>query len=172
VTTSLTAVEASSRAAMVDLRRLLDLLHEGDDSADGPGLDKLQELFEGVRSAGLRVSFVVYNDPRPVAGPVDTALYRVAQEMMTNALRHGDGTAVRVELEYGGDHVTMTARNRVASDAVLAERDSLVAQRGSTRGLTGIGQRAEMFGGTATSGLVEDGQFWETGVTLPTGGTR
>ncbi|HEX6341103.1 sensor histidine kinase [Umezawaea sp.] len=168
VTTSLTAVEASSRAAMVDLRRLLDLLHEGDDSAQ-PGLGKLQELFDGVRNSGLRVAFAVYDDPRPVPSAVDTALYRVAQEMMTNALRHGDGTAVRVELEYGRDHVVLTARNRVASEAVLAERGSLVGQRGSARGLEGIGKRAESLGGSATSGLVEDGQFWETSVTMPIG---
>ncbi|WNV88081.1 histidine kinase [Umezawaea sp. Da 62-37] len=169
VDTSLAAVEASSRAAMVDLRRLLDLLHQGDDSAGQPGLGKLQELFDGVRSSGLRVAFAVYNDPCPITRTVDTALYRVAQEMMTNALRHGDGTAVRVELEYGGDHVSITARNRIASGSVLAGRDSLIAQRGSSRGLRGMGQRAEMAGGSATSGPVEDGQFWETTVTMPTG---
>ena len=169
VTTSLTAVEASSRAAMVDLRRLLDLLHEGDESSGQPGLGKLQELFDGVRSSGLRVAFAVYNDPDRLPGPVDTALYRVAQEMMTNALKHGDGTAVRVELEYGRDHVSITARNPVASDAELARRDSLIGQRGSGRGLDGIRTRAEAFGGSATCGPVEDGQYWETSVTMPTG---
>jgi signal transduction histidine kinase len=169
VTTSLSAVEASSRAAMVDLRTLLDLLHEGDESAEQPGVDQLPDLFDGVRASGLRVSFAVYDDPGPIPPPVGAALYRVAQEMMTNALRHGDGTAVRVELEYGDDRVSLTARNRIASASVLAGRGSLIAQRGSARGLKGICNRAEAFGGSATSGLVEDGQYWETTVTMPTG---
>ncbi|WP_229795922.1 sensor histidine kinase, partial [Saccharothrix coeruleofusca] len=170
VGTSLAAVETSSRAAMVDLRRLLDLLHHGDDLPDQPGLGKLQELFDGVRSSGLRVAFAVYNDPYPVPRAVDTALYRVAQEMMTNALRHGDGTAVRVELEYGGDHVSITARNRVPSGAAQGERASLTALGGSALGLEGIRKRAEVFGGSATFGLVEDGRYWQTSVTVPTEG--
>ncbi|WP_199442163.1 sensor histidine kinase [Umezawaea beigongshangensis] len=170
VNASLTAVETSSRAAMVDLRRLLDLLHARDESAEQPGLAKLQELFDGVRASGLRATFVVYDDPCRIPPAVDTALYRVAQEMMTNALRHGDGKAVRVELDYGGDHVTLTARNRVASAAALAGRTSLIAHEGSARGLDGIRKRAEVFGGSATCGLVEDGRFWETSVTVPIGG--
>jgi signal transduction histidine kinase len=152
VNTSLAAVEASSRAAMVDLRRLLDLLHEGDESGQ-PGLGTLHELF-----AGLDVTFVVYNDPCRLPRAVDTALYRVAQEMMTNALRHGDGTAARVELEYGGDQVSITTRNRIGA-----------AHHGSGRGLDGIRKRAEMLDGSAAFGPAGDGQYWETSVTMPTG---
>jgi signal transduction histidine kinase len=169
VTGSLTAVETSSRAAMVDLRRLLDLLHPGDGSLDQPGLATLPELFDGVRSSGLPTTFVVYDDPYPVPPAVDTALYRVAQEMMTNALRHGDGSAVRVELDYGGDHVSLTARNRIASATALTRRTSLIAHEGSARGLDGIRKRVEVLGGSAASGPVADGQYWETSVTMPIG---
>jgi signal transduction histidine kinase len=165
VGTSLTAVETSSRAAMVDLRRLLALLHEGDESGQ-PGVGKLQELFDGVRSAGLRVTFVVYNEPCPTPRAVDTSLYRVAQEMLTNALRHGDGTAVRVELEYGGDRVSITSRNPIASTV----DSSQIAHEGSGRGLEGIRKRAEILDGSATFGPGEDGQYWETSVTMPIGG--
>lgn len=168
VTTSLAAVEASSRAAMLDLGRLLDLLHAGDGSAGQPGLAELEELFDGVRSSGLDVAFVVYDDPCRVPSAVSTTLYRMTQEMMTNALRHGDGTAVRVELECADDRVRVTARNRIPAGSALAAGP--VAGQGLGRGLGGIGRRAEILGGRAAFGPVEDGRYWETSVSLPIGG--
>ncbi|MEV7043893.1 histidine kinase [Amycolatopsis sp. NPDC051061] len=160
VRTSLTAVETSSQAAMVDLRRLLSLLHEGDDSPEQPGAAMLPDLFEGVRSSGLQVTYVVYNTPHPLPRAVDTTLYRVAQEMMTNALRHGDGKAARVELDYGGDHVGLTTRNRIA-----ASGDS----PGLGVGLEGMRTRADALGGAASFGTVGDGHYWESSVTMPLG---
>ncbi|GAB3453499.1 sensor histidine kinase [Actinophytocola sediminis] len=163
VHTSLVAVEASSQAAMVDLRRLLGLLHEDDESSQ-PGIGALPELFDGIRSAGQRVTFVVYNEPCPIPHAVDLTLYRVTQEMMTNALRHGDGTAVRVELDYGDEYVSITARNPIAA----APGGS--PNHGSGRGLAGIRKRVELVGGSSTFGPAGDGQYWETSVTVRTGG--
>jgi signal transduction histidine kinase len=167
VRTSLTAVEQSSQAAMVDLRRLLSLLHEGDRSPEQPGAAMLPDLFDGVRSSGLQVTFVVYNDPHPLPRAVDTTLYRLAQEMMTNTLRHSDGTAARVELDYGGDHVGLTTRNRIASGAEKAGRRSAVTGLGV--GLEGMRKRAEALGGRASFGTVGDGHYWESSVTMPLG---
>ncbi|MFJ1766784.1 sensor histidine kinase [Amycolatopsis sp. NPDC088138] len=159
VRTSLTAVEQSSQAAMVDLRRLLSLLHEGDRSPEQPGTAMLPDLFDGVRSSGLQVTFVVYNDPHPLPRAVDTTIYRVAQEMMTNTLRHSDGTAARVELDYGGDHVGLTTRNRIAAAG---------GSPGLGVGLDGMRKRVETLGGTASFGAA--GHFWESSVTMPLGG--
>ncbi|MFI9569389.1 sensor histidine kinase [Streptomyces rishiriensis] len=167
VRVSLTAVEESSQAAMVDLRRLLSLLHEGDESPQQPGVAMLPDLFDGVRSSGLRVTYVVYNTPHSLPRAIDTTLYRVAQEMMTNALRHGDGKAARVELDYGGDHVGLTARNPIVSGADPAGRDSPATGFGV--GLEGMGKRAETLGGSAAFGLVGDGLYWESSVTIPLG---
>ncbi|MFJ5987154.1 sensor histidine kinase [Lentzea sp. NPDC092896] len=168
VRTSLAAVEGSSRAAMIDLRRLLSLLHEGEASPDQPGLAKLPDLFDGVRASGLQVSFVVYDDPRPVPRGIDTMLYRVVQEMMTNALRHGDGGLARVELEYSGAHVSVTARNRIRSTEDNA-RDVPAGHQGLGVGLDGMRKRAEALGGSMSAGPAGDGQYWESTVTMPTG---
>lgn len=158
---SLAAVESSSRAAMVDLRRLLDLLYNSGETVGQPGLGKLDELFEGIRASGLEVVFAVYGPPRPIAQALDIALYRMAQEMLTNALKHGDGSAVRVELEYSGDDVVLTSRNRIATTP---------AREGSGRGLENIRARARMFGGVVDL-EPGDGQFWHIGVTIPAGET-
>ncbi|MEU0877422.1 histidine kinase [Lentzea sp. NPDC005914] len=157
---SLRSVETSSRAAMVDLRHLLDLLH-GDKSegARQPGLDNLDELFEGVRAAGMPARLEVRGQQRDVPESLDITVYRIIQEMLTNALRHGHTSGVTVTLEYGVDSLTISASNLAGSGN---------GHSGSVRrGLVGIRNRAGMFAGMTTSGLEPDGRTWRTVVTFP-----
>ncbi|MEU3642290.1 histidine kinase [Lentzea sp. NPDC034063] len=159
LTNSLRAVETSSRAAMVDLRHLLDLLH-GDKSegARQPGLDNLDELLDGVRAAGRPAQLEVRGQRRDVPESLDITVYRIIQEMLTNALRHGDASGVTVTLEYAPDALTVAARN------VAGPGDDSGSVR---RGLVGIRNRAGMFAGTTRSGLEPDGRTWRTVVTFP-----
>lgn len=159
LTKSLRAVETSSRAAMVDLRHLLDLLH-GDKSegARQPGLDNLDELLDGVRAAGRPARLEVRGPRREVPESVDVTVYRIIQEMLTNALRHGDASGVTVTLDYAPDSLTVAACN------VTGPGDDSGSVR---RGLVGIRNRAAMFAGTTRSGLEPDGRTWRTVVTFP-----
>jgi signal transduction histidine kinase len=163
VTGSLSAVEAASRAAMVDLRKLLDVLHGNSDGANQPGLANLDELVTGVRPAGPAVRLTVHGGSRPLPGSLDVALYRVAQEMLTNALRHGDGTTVDLEIRYRNDAVTLAARNGIGTGTPVA------ALAGDGRGLAGIRTRAAMFDGSVNYGPDESRKCWETSVTVSTG---
>ena len=159
LTNSLRAVETSSRAAMVDLRHLLDLLH-GDKSegARQPGLDNLDELLDGVRAAGRPAQLEVRGQRRDVPESLDITVYRIIQEMLTNALRHGDASGVTVTLEYAPDSLTVAACN------VAGPGDDSGSVR---RGLVGIRNRAGMFAGTTRSGFEPDGRTWRTVVTFP-----
>ncbi|GGM75737.1 two-component sensor histidine kinase [Lentzea pudingi] len=159
LTKSLRAVETSSRAAMVDLRHLLDLLH-GDNSegARQPGLDNLDELLDGVRAAGRPARLEVCGQRRDVPESLDITVYRIIQEMLTNALRHGDASGVTVTLAYAPDSLTVSACN------VTGPGDDSGSVR---RGLVGIRNRAAMFAGTTRSGLEPDGRTWRTVVTFP-----
>jgi signal transduction histidine kinase len=159
---SLRAVETSSRAAMTDLRHLLDVLHG--DQADGirqPGVANLDELFEGVRGAGIPARLRVSGTPRDVPDSLDVALFRIAQEMLTNALRHGDGGGVEVDLDYGVEALTLSTVNRIGG------QDRAVDQAGPHRGLVGIRNRARLFHGRSGSGPQPDGRTWRTTVTFP-----
>jgi signal transduction histidine kinase len=172
---SLTAVETAGRSAMLDLRRLLDLLHgETSDANRQPGLDNLEDLLDGVRRAGLPTRLSTHGVARPLPGSLDIALYRITQEMLTNALRHGDGTTTEIELRYTDTSVSVTARNgippTVAGKAV--GRQLAREQRGSARGLTGIRKRAALFDGTVGYGPDAEGRRWETTATFPLGGDR
>ncbi len=157
---SLRSVETSSRAAMVDLRHLLDLLHgEKPEGARQPGLDNLDELLDGVRAAGTPARLEVRGPHRDVPESLDITVYRIIQEMLTNALRHGDSSGVTVTLDYGPDALTVSAENAVGPRN---------GHSGSVRrGLVGMRNRAGMFAGTTRSGLQPDGLTWRTVVTFP-----
>ncbi|MDX8033326.1 histidine kinase [Lentzea sp. BCCO 10_0856] len=157
---SLRSVETSSRAAMVDLRHLLDLLH-GDKppGARQPGLGNVDELLDNVRAAGTPARLEVRGPSRDVPESLDITVYRIIQEMLTNALRHGDESGVTVTLDYTPDSLVIAASNKSGPGN---------GHSGSVRrGLVGIRNRAGMFAGTTRSGLEPDGRTWRTTVTFP-----
>lgn len=157
---SLRSVESASRAAMVDLRYLLDLLHgDNSDGVGQPGLDSLDELFEGVRAAGVPAELSVSGVPQDVPQSLDITMYRIVQEMLTNALRHGDLSGVEVNLDYEPASISLSASNPVGT--------SRGVNGTPRRGLVGIRNRASMFQGRTVSGLDPDGQIWRTTVTFP-----
>ncbi|MGO1056186.1 sensor histidine kinase [Crossiella sp. CA198] len=159
---SLRAVESASQAAMVDLRHLLDLLHgDNGDGARQPGLANLDELLDGVRAAGIPARLRRSGAPRAVPDSLGITLYRIIQEMLTNALRHGDSGGVDVALEFRAGALEVRASNTVA-----VARDPAA---GGGRGLAGIRSRAGMFDGVATYGVDPDGRTWSTSVTFPLG---
>ncbi|MCK2245058.1 MULTISPECIES: sensor histidine kinase [unclassified Crossiella] len=161
---SLHAVESASQAAMVDLRHLLDLLHgDNGDGARQPGLANLDELLDGVRAAGIPARLRRSGQPRAVPDSLGITLYRIIQEMLTNALRHGDSGGVDVELEFRTGALEVRASNTMA---VRVSRDP---ESGGGRGLAGIRSRAGMFDGVATYGVDPDGRTWSTSVTFPLG---
>jgi signal transduction histidine kinase len=161
LTKSLTAVETSSRAAMLDLRRLLDFLHgnpSGEDSQ--PGLDNLPELLDAVRAVGLRARVTVHGVPSRLPESLDIVVYRVVQEMLTNALRHGAGGVAEVELRYDSASLTVTTSNPLAAE-------TRVRPDSPHRGLQGIRSRVTMFKGCTSYGPAPDGRSWITTVTFP-----
>ncbi|MEA5359387.1 histidine kinase [Amycolatopsis sp., V23-08] len=153
---SLGAVESASRSAMADLRRLLDLLH-AEDTAAQPGLDNLDELVETVRAAGLPIRLTLLGEPRELPGSLDVALYRIAQEALTNALRHGEGP-VEVELNHGRTEIVLAVTNALCPGRVPQREHA-------HRGLAGIRQRVTLFGGQVTYG--EHGTQWQLRTTFP-----
>lgn len=173
---SLSAVESSSRAAMADLRRLLDLLHgkENGDAQRQPGLDNLDELLDNVRAAGLPARLTSQGGPRALPGSLDIALYRIAQEALTNALRHGAGGTVEIDLGYRQNEVVLTVTNEIGgsprtapdkSEARFPTEDSSALS--TRRGLAGIRQRVALFGGQAECGPLDDRRHWRVRVSFP-----
>lgn len=163
---SLSAVELSSRAAMSDLRRLLDVLHGDPADRDRVGLENIEDLLDGVRRAGLPTHFASEGVPRPVSDSAQLALYRITQEMLTNAGRYGDGRTVEVSLRFDSSMVSIGVCNGI--DPLAAKPFTApYGHRLTPRGLSGIRKRAALFGGTVAYGPDADGHRWETTVTFP-----
>lgn len=127
---------------------------------DGPerpqrSLADLAILADESRSAGAAVSLHLDADVDAVPAPIGRAVYRIAQEGLTNARKHANGAAVRVDVTGSlGDGVTVTVLSRLRVDRAAAP-----AMPGSGTGLVGLRERATLVGGRLDYGITDDGGF-------------
>jgi signal transduction histidine kinase len=148
-------IRDAAREALSETRRVVGLLRDADESAERfplPGLDRLEELVEGARRAGLTVHPQVLGVPRPVADGVDLAAFRIIQEALSNAARYAPGSMVEVGIQYGADQLVVS----VADGGAVTVPPS---EPGGGHGLVGIRERVAMLGGSLFAGLVSDGGF-------------
>ena len=156
---------ATDRAALADVRLLLTRLRHSQAEGPQPTLADLEALYAQVRAAGVALRVDV--DPVPRTEPpaaAQLAVYRILQEALTNALRHGDGGAVSVSLAWRAERVDLAVRNpiRLAQMAADARPNPQYVPgedaSGSGHGLIGMRERAHLAGGTLTAGAAS-GEF-------------
>ncbi|MDQ0726380.1 sensor histidine kinase [Microbacterium sp. W4I20] len=138
-TEALGTIAQTARGALSDVRMLLTQLRHRQGDGPQPTLADLEALFAQVRQAGVEPLVTV--DPMPPGEPpgaIQLAVYRILQEALTNAIRHGDGT-VHVHLSWLPDRVDIEVRNTVVGDAPAA---------GGGHGLIGMRERAQLVGGS------------------------
>lgn len=144
-----------SRSALTEMRGLLGVLRESDGEAamgPQPTLDDIPALVASTREGGLDVSYVTTGTPRPLPIGAGLALYRVAQEALTNVLKHaGPSPRAYVQLTWEGDAVSLT----VADDG----RGAAARSDGSGTGILGMRERATVFGGTLQAGPKAGGGY-------------
>ncbi|MGV9295500.1 sensor histidine kinase [Amycolatopsis sp. NPDC003676] len=168
----LTAIKDAGNSALGEVRAVLDALR-APDSGDvpyrpSPRLSQpgdLAELLDGARAAGLRVATEIEDALPSLPVPVDQAAYRIAQEAVTNAIRHaGAGATVGLRLSCADDRLELT----VTDDGGGRPRGGV---SGGGNGLPGMRERAVAFGGVLTTGPVPGGGYRVAAV-LPVGGVR
>src|SRR5205085_1175379 len=122
-----------------------------------PGLDRLDELLDRARDAGLAVESRIIGVPRPLPAGVDLSAYRITQEALSNAVRYAPGSTVRVEIRYGTDRLSVA----VADDGPGPGGGTGPGGSGpgGGHGLVGMRERAGMLGGTLSAGPGPDGGF-------------
>lgn len=162
---ALSAIEASGRETMTELRHLLGVLTPGptDDLLHPqPGLDQLDALIENVRRAGQPVSA----RRTPVALPrgMDLTAYRVVQEALTNALRHAPGARTDIVITTEPSTEPSSAAGR--TDLVIEVTNDAPPPDaapgggvGSGTGLLGLAERLRLYGGTLETGRRVGGGF-------------
>ena len=164
---ALEALDQTGRAALADMRRMLGILGDpADDTGIAtprepmPGLDRLGQLIEQVRAAGLPVELAITGERRPLDAGVELSAYRVVQEALTNALKHASGGRARVELAYGRDQLDVRIADESGGGRRMVEADGE-----GGRGLIGMRERVALFGGTFEAGPTPTG--FRVAATLP-----
>jgi signal transduction histidine kinase len=155
--TALTAISATGRQALTEMRRLLGVLRSaGGQSglAPVPGLGELRELLDQARAAGLEVSYTLTGTPRELPEGAELAAYRVVQESLTNTRKHGGLAATAaVMLRYEPDGLTV----EVTNDGIASPGNEPAGH-----GLAGMRERIAMYGGTVQTGPLPGGGFGVT----------
>ena len=152
---SLAAIESVGRAGMDELRRLLDVLlveAEGVEPGARPSLEQLDDLVAQVRAAGLEVTVDIDGTPGPLPPGLDLSAYRIVQEALTNALKHGGQAPTSVRVGYGPETLTI----RVSNPATRARSAS---DERVGHGLISMRERAALYGGALEAGPDPDGDF-------------
>lgn len=138
-TEALGTIAQTARGALSDVRLLLTQLRHRQGDGPQPTLADLEALFAQVRQAGIEPRITV--DPTPPGEPpgaIQLAVYRILQEALTNAIRHGDG-AVDLHLAWLPERVDIQVRNTVGREQT---------QSGGGHGLIGMRERAQLVGGS------------------------
>jgi signal transduction histidine kinase len=160
VRTSLEAIDRTSREALTDMRRMLGMLGDAtgppnpDDDARAPlpRLDRLGELIEEVRAAGLPVELSLDGEQRSLDAGVELSAYRIVQEALTNALKHAGGARARVRLTYGPRSIDIDV-----TDEGGGGRRDLGESGGGGRGLIGMRERVALYRGEFDAGPTPTG---------------
>jgi signal transduction histidine kinase len=157
---ALESVEQAGRAALAEMRRLLDAMRREEDElelAPQPGLGHLDALLSDVRAAGLDVDLHVEGDPVPLPQALDLSAYRILQEGLTNALKHSGARHADVEVTYGDRDLLVAVRDDGRGPAT---------SDGLGHGLVGVGERVKIYGGEMSAGS-ENGRGFTLRARLP-----
>jgi signal transduction histidine kinase len=157
---ALAAIEDVARQTVADIDQFIGALR-ADEAPAGvvdapPGLASLGALLAQHAAAGLRVAVTRTGTARAIGAAPDQAAYRILQEALTNAARHGTGTAC-VELGYGERALEIIVANPVRADVRPA------ASRG--HGVIGMRERAALLGGQLTARRA--GDTFRVGARIP-----
>ena len=153
---ALSAIKSASKEALEELRTMLTTLRRDDEAAPRsptPGLDRLPELIELTRAAGLTVEVEVNGTARPLPAGAELAAYRIIQESLTNVARHAGRARVTVRVTFDDADVLVEIDDDGTPPSVG------VAATGTGSGITGMRERAAALGGDLSAGFRPGGGF-------------
>lgn len=145
-------VSSVGRSALAETGRLLHLIRDADDElglGPGTGLAGLPRLAEALRRSGLEVDLAVDGPLHGLPPALDLSAYRIIQEALTNALRHGSNRAAQVRVVAGRGVLDICVENTVGPGGTA----------GSGLGLVGVAERVAVFDGQLEHGPTGDGRY-------------
>ncbi len=157
---ALLEAERLGRESLAEIRRTVGLLApEGTGTAAPmPAAADIPQLVREFEAAGLDVDFELTGDPCTLPAATGLGLYRVAQESLSNVVRHAPNTRTTMSLCVADEMVSLRVRNRLASSTRAASADGGL-------GVRGMRERVTLLGGELRAG--PDGDWWCVDVELP-----
>lgn len=153
---ALVAIEQASRQALSELKRLLNLLRPPSPAAAAappPTLSGLPRLVQEMRDAGLRVELKIVGPVVPLPPGIELTAFRLAQESLTNVLKHAAGSCAEVLVDYRGPELELEVRNTGNSGKQRSPRQD------TGHGMAGMRERVALYGGELIAGPVDTGGF-------------
>ncbi|WP_017581789.1 sensor histidine kinase [Nocardiopsis valliformis] len=160
---ALSTIKQTSKDTLTELRAMLGVLRAVDESAPRapvPGLERVPDLVEGARGAGVAVELRVTGQERRLAVGVEGVAYRAVQEALTNVVRHSGADRAWARIDYGLSELLVE---------VTDDGRGTVGPPAPGNGIIGMGERAALIGGTVDAEPVEGGGF-RVRVRLPVDG--
>jgi signal transduction histidine kinase len=170
---ALAVIETTGRQALDEMRRLVGVLRAEDaDQADSrpghqapaadlhpaPGLGDLPRLLDQAAHAGIQAELITTGLARTLPPGEDLAAYRIVQEGLTNVIKHSGAVAARVHLDYGEDQLTID----IADEGPGSGRRPAAGGTHHGRGLSGMRERARLYGGSLRAAPTGAGGFQVT----------
>ncbi|WP_371665677.1 histidine kinase [Streptomyces sp. NBC_01108] len=164
---ALRSIEESARAALEDLDYVLGVLREEKaETAPTRTLADLPELLDRLQHAGAVVEPELSGELTQVQGTLSRAAYRILQEGLTNALRHGAGGPIEVRVAAASHGLELGVVNRTRAGTGTGRGRGPAAFPTSGHGLPGLAERVRLLHGEIEAG--PDGpQHWRLTVLLP-----
>ncbi len=160
---ALATIKQASKEVLTEMRSVLGVLRAVDEAAPrvpAPSLARLDELAARSRDTGLDLHTEVRGDPVPLPSSVDVAAYRILQEALTNAARHGAAARTDAVITYGGDALTVQVNNQTASAGTSG-------MEGTGNGIAGMRERVTALGGEFSAGVPAGSREFQVRASFP-----
>ena len=149
-TDALGNIASVGRVALTDVRSLVESIHDQDITSIAPSIDDLPDVISRMRKVGMDATLQVLGTPQELPPSRELAVFRIVQESLTNALKHGGPTSTaRVTLDWQGVGLAVLVVSSPSGDP-----SAMATSRGV--GIAGMKERARLAGGWLTAGSEGD----------------
>ncbi|MGH4008684.1 MAG: histidine kinase [Pseudonocardiaceae bacterium] len=160
---ALTTIKQASKDVLTEMRSVLGVLRAADETAPRvptPSLARLDELVASSGDAGLDLHTEVRGDPVALPASVDVAAYRILQEALTTAARHGAAARAIALITYRPNDLTVQVNNQMADTPPLDVE-------GTGNGIAGMRERVTALGGQFSAGPLPEGREFQVLASFP-----
>lgn len=166
VLNALENIASSARGALVDAQRVIEGVRDDGMVAPQPRLSDVGPLVDRMRQGSLAIHRSESGTPVELTAGQELAVFRIVQECLTNALKHGGrGTSVRLHFDWSGPGLALHVASAMATAGAAAGEAGGVGRVG--RGIPGMRERAHLAGGWVTAG--PDGEQFRVTAFVPYG---